>query len=120
MALFLIAAGLIGAAGIWLLAAGAHGRSGANLDTAGMILLLHAPAIIAVRAAIGQNLLSATFANAACIGFLLGALIFSGDLALRAYTGHRLFPGASGGRNNSVDLLARRCHRRRTSPRPIN
>src|SRR3972149_3679102 len=45
---FLIAlAGLMGAAGVVLAAAGAHGKPATGLDSAGYLLLIHAVAVIA-------------------------------------------------------------------------
>ena len=40
-------AALFGCAGIMLAAAGAHAKPGAGLDSAGYMLLFHAPAVIA-------------------------------------------------------------------------
>lgn len=88
-------AGLMGAAGVILAAAGAHSKPGMGLESASQILLFHAPAVIAACAAIGQGLLSRPLALAAVIGLICGAALFSGDLALRAYVGQRLFPMAA-------------------------
>ncbi len=43
-------AGLMGAAGVMLAAAGAHGKPGSGLDSAGYLLLIHAAAVIAATA----------------------------------------------------------------------
>ena len=88
-------AGLMGAAGVILLAAGAHAAPGAGLDSAGQILLFHAAAVIAAAAALHQGLLLRPLALAATIGLIIGAVLFSGDIALRALAGHRLFPMAA-------------------------
>lgn len=88
-------AGLMGAAGVVLAAAGAHARPGAGLDTASQMLLFHAPAVVAVAAAIAQGLLARPIALAAAVGLVCGAALFAGDLVLRAYAGTRLFPMAA-------------------------
>jgi uncharacterized membrane protein YgdD (TMEM256/DUF423 family) len=88
-------AGLMGAAGIILLAAGAHAAPGAGLDGAGQMLLFHAAAVIALAAALGQGLAFRPLALAAAIGLVVGATLFSADIAMRALAGHRLFPFAA-------------------------
>ena len=88
-------AGLMGAAGVVLLAAGAHAASGAGLDSAGQMLLFHAAAVLAAVTALYQGLLLRPLGIAAAIGLLAGAALFSGDIAMRAFVGHRLFPMAA-------------------------
>jgi uncharacterized membrane protein YgdD (TMEM256/DUF423 family) len=88
-------AGLMGAAGVILLAAGAHAAPGAGLDSAGQVLLFHAAAVIAAAGVLHQGLLFRPLAVAAAIGLIAGAALFSGDIAMRAFTGHRLFPMAA-------------------------
>jgi uncharacterized membrane protein YgdD (TMEM256/DUF423 family) len=88
-------AGLMGAAGVVLLAAGAHAAPGAGLDGAGQMLLFHAAGVIAAAAALQSGLLFRPLALAAAIGLVVGAVLFSGDIALRALAGHRLFPYAA-------------------------
>ncbi|MDP2410125.1 MAG: DUF423 domain-containing protein [Pseudolabrys sp.] len=86
-------AGLMGAFGVVLTAAGAHGKPGAGLDSAGYLLLIHAVAIIAVVAAAG--LVQRPVATVALAGFVLGAGLFAADVAARAWLGTRLFPMAA-------------------------
>ncbi len=88
-------AALMGAAGIWLSAAGAHSYPNAKLDVAGTMLLLHAAAIVAGAAVTAQGLLWRPAALIACAGLIFGAVLFAADLAMRAYMGTRLFPGAA-------------------------
>jgi uncharacterized membrane protein YgdD (TMEM256/DUF423 family) len=88
-------AGVMGAAGVILLAAGAHAAPGAGLDSAGQVLLFHAAAVIALASALQQGLLFRPLGLAGAIGFVAGAVLFSGDIALRALAGHRLFPMAA-------------------------
>lgn len=93
--IFITLAGLMGAGGVALMAASAHAAPGAGLDSAGQILLFHAAALLGGVAAMSQGLLSRPFALVVLAAFVLGALLFSGDIALRAFAGHRLFPMAA-------------------------
>ncbi len=88
-------AGLMGAAGVILLAAAAHAAPGAGLDSAGQMLLFHAIAVIGGASALHQGLLFRPLTLAAAIGLVVGAVLFSGDIAMRAFAGHRLFPYAA-------------------------
>jgi uncharacterized membrane protein YgdD (TMEM256/DUF423 family) len=88
-------AGLMGAAGVILLAAGAHAAPGAGLDGAGQMLLFHAAAVIGAASALHQGLLFRPLAIAVATGLIVGAVLFSGDIAMRAFAGHRLFPYAA-------------------------
>jgi uncharacterized membrane protein YgdD (TMEM256/DUF423 family) len=88
-------AGLMGAAGIVLAAAGAHVAPGAGLDSAASMLLFHAAAVIGGAALIQQGALWRPLALAVLSAWVLGAVLFSGDIALRAFTAHRLFPFAA-------------------------
>ncbi len=93
--LLIAVAGLMGAAGVILLAAGAHATPGAGLDSAGQMLLFHAAAVIGAAVALHQGLLLRPLALAVAIGLIVGAVLFSGDIAMRAFAGHRLFPYAA-------------------------
>lgn len=95
MNLLILLAGLMGAAGIWLSAAGAHSLPAAKLDVAGAMLLIHASAVLGGLALTAQGLTIRPLALAACACLALGATLFAGDLGLRAYMGSRLFPGAA-------------------------
>jgi uncharacterized membrane protein YgdD (TMEM256/DUF423 family) len=95
MSILLVIAGLMGAAGITLSAAGAHAYPGAGLDTAGQILLFHAAAVMGVVAAIDRGLLSRTIGLLAAAGLVLGSLLFAGDVSLPIYAGVGLFPKAA-------------------------
>jgi len=88
-------AGLMGAAGVVLLAAAAHAAPGAGLESAGQMLLFHAATVVAATTALYQGLVARPLAIAAAIGFVVGAALFSGDIAMRAFAGHRLFPFAA-------------------------
>ncbi len=88
-------AGLMGAAGIMLAAAGAHGKPGVGLDSAGYLLLIHAVAVLAGGMAVRQGLVLRPLGIAVVCGFILGSALFAADVAARAYLGHRLFPFAA-------------------------
>jgi uncharacterized membrane protein YgdD (TMEM256/DUF423 family) len=51
--------------------------------------------VIAAASALHQGLLVRPLGVAAAIGLLVGAALFSGDIAMRAFAGHRLFPMAA-------------------------
>ncbi len=91
----LVFAGLMGAAGIVLAAASAHGAPGTGLDGAGYLLLLHAASVVGGVALFHQSMVSRTAGLIALCGFVLGAVLFAGDVAARAYLGTRLFPMAA-------------------------
>jgi len=93
--LLLALAGVMGALGVVLTAASAHGKPGSGLDSAGYLLLLHGIAVIAATAAIRSGLLLRPLGTIVLVGFVLGAGLFAADVAARAYLGHRLFPMAA-------------------------
>ena len=88
-------AGLMGAGGIVLAAAGAHMAPGSGLDSAAYMLLFHAAAVLGGAALMQQSLLWRPLALVVLAGWVLGAALFSGDIAMRAFTAHRLFPMAA-------------------------
>ncbi len=88
-------AGLMGAGGIMLAAAGAHAAPGAGLESAAYMLLFHATAIIGATALVQQGVLWRPLALVVLAAWVIGAVLFSGDIALRAFAGHRLFPMAA-------------------------
>jgi len=89
----LILAGLMGAGGVVLSALGAHAAQG--LDPAALMLLVHAPAIIAVMAAVHVGLLHRMTGLVAATVITFGAILFSGDIALRVLAQSRLFSMAA-------------------------
>lgn len=88
-------AGLMGAAGVALAAAGAHGKPGSGLDSAGYLLLIHAVAAIAAALAARNGLVARPLATLAIWGLVIGASLFAADVAARAWLGSRLFPFAA-------------------------
>lgn len=87
--LFIMAGGLAGVAGVALSAAAAH-AGGVNLQTAALFLLAHAPALLAIGLAGSGRVIAVAGAL-----LLIGAVLFSGDLAMRDFYGQRLFPMAA-------------------------
>jgi uncharacterized membrane protein YgdD (TMEM256/DUF423 family) len=55
------------------------------------MLLFHAAAVVGGAALLLQGVVWRPLLILALAGWVLGAALFSGDLALRAFTGHRLF-----------------------------
>ena len=91
----LVLASLMGAAGVVLSAAAAHAAPGAGLDSAAYLLLFHAVAVLGAAALARQGLLWPPAALAAMTGFVIGGALFAGDVSMRAFAGHRLFPMAA-------------------------
>ena len=88
-------AGIMGAGGIILAAAGAHVAPGAGLDGAAYMLLFHAAALLGGAALTQQGVLWRPLALYVLVAWVVGAVLFSGDIALRAFAAHRLFPFAA-------------------------
>jgi uncharacterized membrane protein YgdD (TMEM256/DUF423 family) len=93
--ILIILAGLMGADGVILAAAAAHQGDATRLAAASSMLLFHASAVLATVALIERGLLHARIGIAAAIGFIVAAGLFAGDLSLRQYAGHSLFPMAA-------------------------
>jgi uncharacterized membrane protein YgdD (TMEM256/DUF423 family) len=93
--IILLLAGLMGAGGVVLAAADAHAAPGAGLAGAAYMLLFHAAALVGGAALHAQGVLSRPLLFAVLITWIVGAVLFSGDVALRAFAGHRLFPMAA-------------------------
>ena len=90
----MVTAALYGAAGVVLLAAGSH-AAGGLATMAGQVLLLHAPVLLGGALALKLLVINRGFGRIALLLIALGVALFSGDLALRAFTGYRLFPFAA-------------------------
>jgi uncharacterized membrane protein YgdD (TMEM256/DUF423 family) len=95
LTILVILAGLMGASGIILAAAGAHAAPNAGLDSAAYMLLFHAAALLGGSALAQQGLLWRPLMLAVLIAWVVGAALFSGDIASRAFLGHRLFAFAA-------------------------
>ncbi|HML14681.1 MAG TPA: DUF423 domain-containing protein [Xanthobacteraceae bacterium] len=93
--LIVLLAGLMGAGGVVLAAADAHAAPGAGLAGAAYMLLFHAAALVGGAALYQQGGLGRPLLLAVLIAWIVGAALFSGDVTLRAFAGHRLFPFAA-------------------------
>jgi uncharacterized membrane protein YgdD (TMEM256/DUF423 family) len=90
-----IAAGLMGAAGVSLAAVAAHKTGGTLLLSASSMLLFHAPAALLAIVLAERQIVHPRLGLAAGCGFVAGATLFSGDLTMLQFLGHRLFPMAA-------------------------
>ena len=88
-------AGLMGASGVVLAALAAHGADASRLVPASSMLLFHAAAVLGTTALAVRGPIHAAFALVPAWGFVAGAALFAGDLALRQFAGHALFPAAA-------------------------
>ena len=95
MMILIVLAGLMGASGVILAAAGAHMAPGNGLDSAAYMLLFHAVAVLGGVALVQQSALWRPIMVFVLAAWVLGAVLFSGDIALRALAGSRLFPMAA-------------------------
>jgi uncharacterized membrane protein YgdD (TMEM256/DUF423 family) len=93
--ILIVLAGVMGADGVILAAASAHQPDATRLAAASSMLLFHAIAILAVVALTERGLIHARIGIAAAFGFVIAAALFAGDLTLRQYAGHSLFPMAA-------------------------
>ena len=93
--LIVLAAALLGACGIVLAAVGAHVAPNAGLGSAASMLSFHAAALLGGAALLHQGLLWRPLLLAVLVAWVVGAALFSGDIALRALAGHRLFAMAA-------------------------
>lgn len=88
-------AAIMGADGVILAAASAHQADASRLSAASSMLLFHACAILATVALVERALVHARIGLVAATGFVIAAALFAGDLTLRQYAGHGLFPMAA-------------------------
>ena len=91
----LVLACLMGACGVGLAAAAAHAAPSSGLDGAAYLLLFHAVAVLGAASLIGHALLWRPLGLVAMVCFVLGGTLFAGDVSMRAFAGHRLFPMAA-------------------------
>lgn len=90
-----IAAGVFGATGIILSAVAAHLEPSPALQNASLILLVHAPALIAILVAVRTRFLPRFGGMFGVVMLAIGVILFSGDLSLRIFVGTPLFPLAA-------------------------
>jgi uncharacterized membrane protein YgdD (TMEM256/DUF423 family) len=90
-----VLAAVMGADGVILAAAAAHQPDAARLASASSMLLFHASAVLATVALIERSIIHLKLGITAAFGFVVAAALFAGDLTLRQYAGHSLFPMAA-------------------------
>jgi uncharacterized membrane protein YgdD (TMEM256/DUF423 family) len=93
--ILIILAAIMGADGVILAAASAHQPDATRLASASSMLLFHALAALAAVALTERGILHARIGMIAAWGFVVAATLFAGDLTLRQYAGHSLFPMAA-------------------------
>ena len=93
--ILIILAGVMGADGVILAAASAHGAEASRLASASSMLLFHATAVLGAVALAERGVIHARIGIVAGFGFVVAAALFAGDLTLRQYAGHGLFPMAA-------------------------
>jgi uncharacterized membrane protein YgdD (TMEM256/DUF423 family) len=93
--ILIILAGIMGADGVILAAASAHQGDATRLVPASSMLLFHATAVLAAVALAERSVIHVRIGISAAFGFVIAAALFAGDLTLRQYAGHSLFPMAA-------------------------
>jgi uncharacterized membrane protein YgdD (TMEM256/DUF423 family) len=93
--ILIILAGVMGADGVVLAAASAHLPDATRLASASSMLLFHAVAVLGVVALTERGVLHRGIGLTAGWAFVVAAALFAGDLTVRQYSGHGLFPMAA-------------------------
>ena len=93
--ILIILAAIMGADGVILAAASAHQPDASRLAAASSMLLFHATAVLAAVAVAERGIVHARIGLTAAFGSVVAAALFAGDLTLRQYAGHGLFPMAA-------------------------
>jgi uncharacterized membrane protein YgdD (TMEM256/DUF423 family) len=93
--ILIVLAALMGADGIMLAAASAHQPDATRLASASSMLLFHAVAVLAAVALAERGVIHIRIGLAAAWGFVIASALFAGDLTMRQYAGHGLFPMAA-------------------------
>jgi uncharacterized membrane protein YgdD (TMEM256/DUF423 family) len=93
--ILIILAGVMGADGVILAAASAHQPDATRLAAASSMLLFHATAVLGAVALAERGLIHVRIGMVAAWGFVVATALFAGDLTLRQYAGHSLFPMAA-------------------------
>jgi uncharacterized membrane protein YgdD (TMEM256/DUF423 family) len=93
--ILIVLAAVMGADGIMLAAASAHLPDAMRLASASSMLLFHALAVLAAVALAERGVIHIRIGIAAAWGFVIAGALFAGDLTMRQYAGHGLFPMAA-------------------------
>ena len=91
----IILAGVMGGDGVILAALATHQGDAALLSPASSMLLFHALAVLAAAALVERGIIHPRLGLAAAFGFVIASALFAGDLSLRHFAGHALFPFAA-------------------------
>jgi uncharacterized membrane protein YgdD (TMEM256/DUF423 family) len=93
--ILIILAAIMGADGVILAALSAHQGDASRLVPASSMLLFHATAVLATMALAERRVVHLQLGIASAFGFVIAAALFAGDLTLRQFAGHGLFPMAA-------------------------
>ena len=93
--ILIVLAAVMGADGVLLADASAHGADASRLVSASSMLLFHASAVLGAVALAERGIIHARIGIVATFGFVIAAGLFAGDLTLRHYAGHGLLPMAA-------------------------
>jgi uncharacterized membrane protein YgdD (TMEM256/DUF423 family) len=93
--ILIVLAAVMGADGVMLAAASAHQPDATRLASASSMLLFHATAVLAAVALAERGVIHVRIGLAAAWGFVIASALFAGDLTMRQYAGHGLFPMAA-------------------------
>jgi uncharacterized membrane protein YgdD (TMEM256/DUF423 family) len=93
--ILIVLAGVMGADGVMLAAAAAHQPDATRLASASSMLLFHAAAVLGTVALAERGVIHLGIGIVAGWGFFVATVLFAGDLTLRHYAGHGLFPMAA-------------------------
>jgi uncharacterized membrane protein YgdD (TMEM256/DUF423 family) len=93
--ILIVLAAVMGADGVMLAAASAHQPDATRLASASSMLLFHALAVLAVVGLAERGVIHVRIGLAAAWGFVIASTLFAGDLTMRQYAGHGLFPMAA-------------------------
>ena len=93
--ILIVLAAIMGADGVILAAASAHGADASRLASASSMLLFHATAVLGAVALVERGIIHTRLGMLSAAGFVIAASLFAGDLTMRQYAGHGLFPMAA-------------------------
>ena len=93
--ILIVLAAVMGADGVMLAAAAAHEIDATRLAAASSMLLFHSTAVLAAVALAERGVIDVRIGIAAGFGFVIASALFAGDLTMRQYPGHSLFPLAA-------------------------
>jgi uncharacterized membrane protein YgdD (TMEM256/DUF423 family) len=93
--ILIILAAIMGADGVILAALSAHQGDASRLVPASSMLLFHATAVLATVALAERRVVHLPLGIISAFGFVIAAALFAGDLTLRQFAGHGLFPMAA-------------------------